>query len=176
MESEQFLNLAKVRLDPQKREEVTEFISRAEKEANGILMRHASKLDEISGLLTDVDKDIEATRAKRDEAMAEFEQAQKKLDQMSTEVFADLDQDPAYQAQKQAVDEAISTFDYANQKAEVAEQDREEKGAPYRNDPLFMYLFERGYNTSSYRANNIARMLDAGWRAWCAITMPNRIL
>lgn len=164
VESEQFLHLAKVRLDPKKRDEVTEYISRAEKEANSILKRHAGKLDEISELLADVDKDIETTRAKRDEAMSDFEQAQKKLDQLSTEVFADLDKDPAYAAQKQAVEEAIATFDHANKKAEVAEQDREEKGAPYRNDPLFMYLFERGFNTGSYRANNITRMLD-GWVA-----------
>lgn len=164
VESEQFLHLAKVRLDPQKRDEVTEYISRAEKEANSILKRHASKLDEISGLLTDVEQDIDTTRATRDAAMTEFAAAQQKLEQLSTEVFADLDQDAAYTAQKQAVDDAIATFDHANQKAEVAEQDREEKGAPYRNDPLFMYLFERGFNTGSYRANNITRMLD-GWVA-----------
>jgi hypothetical protein len=164
VESEQFLALAKVRLDPQKRQEVTEYISRAEKEANQILSRQAGKLDEISGLLADVDKDIESTRDKRDTAMAEFEAAQKKLDQLSTEVFDSLDKAPKYQAQKQAVDDAIATFDHANEKAEVAEQDREEKGAPYRNDPLFMYLFERGYNTNAYKASNITRMLD-GWVA-----------
>ncbi len=164
VESEQFSALAKVRLDPQKRTEVTDYISRAEKEANEILQRHASKLDELSGLLADVDKDIEATRDKRDAAMADYEAAQKKLDQLSAEVFADLDKDAKYQAQKQAVDDAVATFNHADEKAGVAEKDREEKGAPYRNDPLFMYLFERGYNTNAYKASNITRMLD-GWVA-----------
>ena len=32
-------------------------------------------------------------------------------------------------------------------KTEQAEADREQKGRPYRDDPLFMYLWERGYGT-----------------------------
>ncbi|MCF4097447.1 hypothetical protein [Maritalea mediterranea] len=164
VESEQFLALAKLRLDPKRRAEVTDYISRAEKDANEMLQRHGSKLDELSGLLADVDKDIEATRDKRDAAMADYEAAQKKLDQLSADVFADLDKDANYQAQKQAVDDAVATFNHADEKAGVAEKDREEKGAPYRNDPLFMYLFERGYGTNAYKASNITRLLD-GWVA-----------
>ncbi len=41
-----------------------------------------------------------------------------------------------------------------------AEADREEKGKPYRDDPLFMYLWEGGYGTKSYRANNLVAWLD----------------
>lgn len=164
IESEQFSTLAKIRLDPQKRSKVTDYISRAEKEANEILQRHAQKLVEISGLLGDVDKDIEATRGKRDDAMADYEAAQTKLNKLSADVFAELDKDKKYQTQKQAVDDAVATFNHADEKAAVAEKDREEKGAPYRTDPLFMYLFERGYNTNAYKANNITRMLD-GWVA-----------
>ncbi|WDR02228.1 hypothetical protein PSQ19_16545 [Devosia algicola] len=45
-------------------------------------------------------------------------------------------------------------------KTEQAEADREDKGRPYRDDPLFMYLWENGYGTKNYRANNLIRYLD----------------
>ena len=45
-------------------------------------------------------------------------------------------------------------------KTEQAEADREEKGKPYRDDPLFMYLWERGYGTSAYKAGNLIAWLD----------------
>ncbi|MEI2612964.1 MAG: hypothetical protein V9G20_30355 [Candidatus Promineifilaceae bacterium] len=45
-------------------------------------------------------------------------------------------------------------------KTEQAEADREQKGRPYRDDPLFMYLWERGFGTKTYRANNLVRWLD----------------
>ena len=41
-----------------------------------------------------------------------------------------------------------------------AETDKEEKGKPYRDDPLFMYLWERGYGTTNYRAPPMLRTLD----------------
>ena len=45
-------------------------------------------------------------------------------------------------------------------KTEQAEADRETKGKPYRDDPLFMYLWTAGYGTANYRANNLVRYLD----------------
>ena len=38
--------------------------------------------------------------------------------------------------------------------------DRKEKGEPYEQDPLFLYLWKRGYGTSEYRANPLTRYLD----------------
>src|SRR5687767_15112490 len=44
----------------------------------------------------------------------------------------------------------------AERKADQAEKDLSEKQA----DPLFMYLWERGYGSPSYRAGKFARFLD----------------
>jgi hypothetical protein len=46
-------------------------------------------------------------------------------------------------------------------KTEQAETDKEEKGKPYRDDPLFMYLWERGFGTRNYRENNLIQFLDS---------------
>jgi hypothetical protein len=45
-------------------------------------------------------------------------------------------------------------------KTTQAEADREQKGRPYRDDPLFMYLWNAGYGTKTYRANNLVVWLD----------------
>src|SRR5215831_16178383 len=52
----------------------------------------------------------------------------------------------------------------ADKKALAARTDRTDKGKPYETDPLFTYLWSRGYGTSRYRAGPLARMLD-GWVA-----------
>jgi hypothetical protein len=49
---------------------------------------------------------------------------------------------------------------HAAQKAEFAQQYRDAKGRPYLADPLFRYLWERGYGTAGYRAGPVARLLD----------------
>jgi len=45
-------------------------------------------------------------------------------------------------------------------KSQAAQKDREEKGKPYEADPLFAYLWARGYGTSQYRAFGFTRLLD----------------
>jgi hypothetical protein len=48
----------------------------------------------------------------------------------------------------------------AEQKAQAAQTDRVEKGKVYEGDPLFNYLWARGYGTPQYRAFGFTRLLD----------------
>jgi hypothetical protein len=48
----------------------------------------------------------------------------------------------------------------AEQKAAQAEADRQQKRQPYEADPLFMYLWRRGYGTGAYKASNLVRFFD----------------
>ena len=48
----------------------------------------------------------------------------------------------------------------AEEKASRAEADREEKRRPYEADPLFMYLWRRGFGTRDYRASPLVRYFD----------------
>src|SRR5690606_26050503 len=56
--------------------------------------------------------------------------------------------------------ELTGVAEQAMRKTQQAEQDRDAKGKPYRDDPLFMYLWEAGYGTAAYRANNLVRYID----------------
>ncbi|MGJ8527517.1 hypothetical protein [Maritalea sp.] len=160
VEAEQFIALAELRLDPARKTEVTGELSRAEKQARSILEKHESQNNDIGQRLDDIDDEIKNISAKRDDAQAVYKKAEAELDDLSGEVFRGLKSDEKYKVQLAKSDEAKNIAEHALKKTETAEADREEKGLPYREDPLFMYLWERGYNTSSYSANNLVRFFD----------------
>ena len=51
-------------------------------------------------------------------------------------------------------------LELAEQKAEQAEADLQEKRQPYEADPLFMYLWRAKFGTSEDRAGGIVRYFD----------------
>ena len=63
--------------------------------------------------------------------------------------------------------------DLAEEKAKAAHTDRAEKGKPYDADPLFSYLWARGFGTPAYVGGGLGRMLD-GWVARVANFEPLR--
>jgi hypothetical protein len=72
--------------------------------------------------------------------------------------------DAAYGAQLDKAHASDRVAVTADEKAQAAHTDRTDKGKPYETDPLFTYLWSRGYGTSRYRAGPLTRMLD-GWVA-----------
>ena len=63
--------------------------------------------------------------------------------------------------------------DLAEEKAKAAHVDRAEKGKPYEADPLFSYLWTRGFGTPAYVGGGMSRMLDR-WVARVANFEPLR--
>lgn len=63
--------------------------------------------------------------------------------------------------------------DLAEEKAKAAHVDRAEKGKPYEADPLFAYLWTRGFGTPAYIGAGFARVLDR-WVARVASFEPLR--
>lgn len=72
--------------------------------------------------------------------------------------------DPEWQRLEATANQARLTAQHAEQKAAYARNDLVAKGKPYMNDPLFAYLWRRGYGTSDYRQGPLSRALD-GWVA-----------
>src|SRR5690606_17848663 len=66
-----------------------------------------------------------------------------------------------WQALNAKVDSLEAQAEAAEEKAQLSEADRDTKSRPYLADKLFVYLWNRGYGTSAYRAGPIARMGDA---------------
>ncbi|MGB5737085.1 MAG: hypothetical protein WBM40_21865, partial [Thiohalocapsa sp.] len=110
---------------------------------------------------------LDEARAARDgldgqrEAQADvLEQANDRLDAAEADTQARLDADPAYQVQRDRAREAERIALHAEEKASDSEQEQDAKGAAYRADPLFMYLWNRHYGQPKYDAGGIARWLD----------------
>lgn len=85
-----------------------------------------------------------------------------------------LKQDQVYLEQLEVSRAAESVAAEAQQKVEHAQQDMAEKARPYEQDPLFMYLWQRGYGTTEYKAGLFARFMD-GWVARTIKYEPARV-
>lgn len=159
-ESELFRQLAKVRLDGATQAELTGTLSAAEREARETLKKHQDAMAKAEATLKEHDAAIASLAAERAELMETAEGFERELKALAEKVAADASKTPEYIAKRKTADELRLVAEESMRKTLQAEADREQKGRPYRDDPLFMYLWESGYGTKSYRANNLVTMLD----------------
>lgn len=160
--------------------EAFEALARFHIEANGeaLVRELGAPRERVRAILAEREKTGKALKARRaaaeetiaelekahEAAATELEQAEAELEALSGTVGKTLDEDPEHRARVAEVDKAVAVAQEARAKTRRAEEDRVEKGAPYEADPLFMYLWKRGYGTSAYRHDGIIRLLD-GWVA-----------
>jgi len=86
------------------------------------------------------------------------------IDNRLAEIEAELAKTATYRDLQARRDTVITQAERAREKADQAQADHEEKGLPYRNDALFIYLWRRRYQTPDYHGGWFTRMLD-GWVA-----------
>lgn len=159
-ESELFRQLAEIRLEPGTQGELAGQLSKAERDARNALKRHQKELAAAEADLKAHDAEIARLADERTASSDEAAKHETALKALADKVAGTTAADPAYIAKREQADELVSVAEEAMQKTLQAEADQEEKGRPYRDDPLFMYLWERGYGTKAYRANNLITMLD----------------
>lgn len=159
-EAELFRQLAQLRLDPAVQGELDGAISAAETKARTMLKVHAKELGKAEKDVADSDAALARLTAERAEALTAFEGHQAELRALASRLGDSIAKDPAFAAKQAQASELAEVAAQSMRKTEQAEADRDEKGKPYRDDPLFMYLWEAGYGTSGYRANNLIRYFD----------------
>jgi hypothetical protein len=155
-----FRQLAQLRLDPAVQRELAGAISTAETKARAQLKAHARDLSQAETAVAQTDATLSKLTTERAEALKQFEAHQAELKALASKLGSSIARDPAFAAKRQKASELAEVAAQSMRKTEQAEADRETKGRPYRDDPLFMYLWEAGYGTSNYRANNLVRYLD----------------
>lgn len=128
------------------------------------LRRRAEGLEETQRAVLDARDALVAAEAARDAEAARFAAAQEAEAAALREADAKAAADADFQRLSAAAEDAERVAQHAEQKASFAGRDFEEKGAPYRADPLFAYLWDRGYGTGRYRASPPVRAID-GWVA-----------
>ena len=163
-QAERFTRMAKIRLDSLVSGEVKQGLDAASQRVVELLRERVAELDSLRQEIV-ANRDLQRKlEQKREAASEKTEQAAQVLDAAEASTQARLEQDGNYQAQLKRALSAEHTAAQAEEKRAQAESVRREKGEPYERDPLFHYLWERGYGTSRYSANPVARFLD-GWVA-----------
>jgi hypothetical protein len=160
-EAEMFRKLAGIRLDPSRKGQIEGWLSKAERAARQVIKDHASQLGAMEKQISSLDEEIASLSEKRRGALEEVNVYQGELQALSGKIEAAIKQDPDYAGQRQRADELQAIANESLKKTQQAEADQEQKGRPYREDKLFMYLWESGYGTKNYKANNLIRWLDS---------------
>ncbi|MDP3316786.1 MAG: hypothetical protein Q8M47_12080, partial [Devosia sp.] len=160
-ESELFRQLAGVRLDPATQQELGERLTQAELKARSMLDRHGSELSAAEDGLRELDRQIAGLATERSEKTSVASVAETELQAIADRVSAEASRDPVYAQKRHAAEELAAVAAESLRKTEQAETDKDQKGKPYRDDPLFMYLWERGFGTRNYRQTNLIQTLDA---------------
>jgi hypothetical protein len=159
-EGELLTSLARVRLDPATQAELAGQIGQAELKAREMLKTHGEDLTASTSKLSALDADIAKAIAERTKLQDEATRRNTELKALSDKVRPQLATDPAFAKKLAGAKDLAAIAAESLRKTTQAEADREQKGRPYRDDPLFMYLWNAGFGTKTYRANNLVAWLD----------------
>ncbi len=129
-----------------------------------LLERRSEELREVDGAVEQSAARQSTLNAEREQAVRERDDFLKRIDEKAAEVKLELSRQEGYREQEKRVAETTARAEQAEKKATQAEADQEEKGKPYREDPLFMYLWKRRFLTPDYTGGWLTRSLD-GWVA-----------
>ncbi len=159
-----FRDLATIRLDVVQASEGATQFDAIHADASRLMDEHEVYVQEFSDALAGADGEIRVLETSRNESAAKHLAAVNAYEDKVAEVEASLAENVAYNALIDATEETAAVAARSHQKLDVAVAEVEDKGAPYREDKLFMYLWDRKFRSPEYDAGLITRMMD-GWVA-----------
>lgn len=140
---------------------LAERVAGADRQVLSLLERRRRQHGELEGQLAAAAQGREDLVAERERWSDTLEAAVAAIDEAEAATQARLATDDAYLARQQSAKEAERVAVHADEKATLSEEEKEQKGVSYSKDPLFSYLWRRGYGTTAYRAWGITKALDA---------------
>lgn len=153
--------LARLKLDALACDAVVGELDSAERAAVEALERRKAALAQLTDKRTELTASMATAEKTRDAAAQRQEAAVDAVETLTEHTRKRLADDAAWIDASQRVKSAEATAAAAAAKASQAETDRDEKRKPYDADPLFSYLWRRGYGTPAYRAGPLVRYFDA---------------
>jgi hypothetical protein len=163
-EAASYLSLARLRLSDLAGGGVIDQLTAAERQARALLDQRSDAMKAIDAKLAELEPELARLAAERAALCKEVDNETETLEAAEQAALNALFETEDYKTRHAKAEEAEKVAHHAEQKMRFAEQDRVEKGKPYEDDPLFMYLWDRGFGTSKYKGGFIARYLD-GWVA-----------
>ena len=155
-----FSELAAVRVGKIAAGELSTRLQQSDQQVSALLQQREQAGLQLAADIKANHADSGAKQQRREELLDRLEQAIDAIDQAEASTQERLDQDTAYIAQRKLAGDAEQVARHADEKATLSEQEQQQKGQAYRDDPLFSYLWKRHYGSKDYQANNLIRWLD----------------
>jgi hypothetical protein len=146
-ETRTYGELARLRLNTTDGSQLVGKLSHADQQLKALIEQRRIAAQDIELSLNARRARLAILRTERDRSQAVVEEKSAHAQAEEDRVRAELEKDADYVRQKQLAEQATQTARFASQKTGIAENDRATKGKPYEDDPLFMYLWGRGYGT-----------------------------
>ena len=155
-----YRRLAKRRLADLDDESFADALDKADKLAAQLLRERDTQLADLQERIDHMDaaiNDLGEQRTSAELALAGHEQS---LEDLLADVDATLQNDAHYETLRDDAQRALDTAAAAEEKTAEASARREAKKVPFEADPMFIYLWQRHYGTSAYRAGFFSRFMD----------------
>ena len=162
--TEEYRDLARFRLDELTANRVVIQLDETDRAVLKLLERRTRALQELDTAIEQSSAQQAPLNEEREKTIRQRDDLIKQIDEHAAEIKSNLSGQEFYKEQEKCAAEAAAKAERADTKAAQSEADRDEKGKPYRDDPLFMYLWERRFLTPDYTGNGVFRSLD-GWVA-----------
>lgn len=179
--------MAEIRLDELIKGDLIGELNAADHRALELLKERQNALATLESEIQTIQNALANDEKQRQQTHHVVNQHAQQIIDAEREVQNVLDKDPAYQLQLNTARQLDSIANQAEEKAQQAERDRQEKGLSFESNHLFMYLWEQRYGTPDYQANTLIRALD-GWvdklcdysdfrvTYWTLLEIPKRLL
>jgi len=155
--------LAAMRLDVIQDADI-EDLDRLHRQALELLQSHSDYIEEERSAIETASDKISDLETRRADLSAAHQALETEIEAKLEQIEETLKNDAAYVGLVEAYEDADAIAERAEQKLAVAIDEREEKSAAYLGDPLFSYLWERGFGTTEYESGGLFKMID-GWIA-----------
>ncbi|MGE0630517.1 MAG: hypothetical protein AB7O43_22210, partial [Hyphomicrobiaceae bacterium] len=155
-----FRELARVKLDEMVAGRLVRSLDAAESHARQILESRRLRLSAVHQQRQTAVRELEQAESERQSAAAALEAALNDLEAIRVKAEENARATPQWVEAQKAFEAADAVAAEAEKKAAASEAELGAKKKPYDNDPLFSYLWKRGFGTQRYTAGNIVRLVD----------------
>ncbi len=152
--------LARVRLREIESGELIDELDDTGERVQALLAQRGEVQEKVGAEITASRDALAKIQQERDAQHEVVDAAEQAVDAARAEAQKALKANADYNALLEKARASDAVADLAEAKAQAAHTDRAEKGKPYEADPLFNYLWSRGFGTPQYRAGALTRLLD----------------
>ena len=159
-EAELYRLLGAIRLDAAARPAQGQLIAEINGTVEAAISRYDAAFADAEAGLQHAEADLARGNAERTALQSEATKRDVELSALVAKARPKLGSDAGYTAKVTTARELAAQAEQSVGKLARAEADREQKGRAFRDDELFMYLWNRGYGTPAYRGMGLGRWLD----------------